>query len=90
MGGLIVGKRLKASESCRGWHRLYFSDPKNYASEQLAESLLSLKRVKTVNLTENKGVFLARIRFFKGEEPEDAAAYISKSLGEDYGTVIEG
>ena len=52
--------------------------------------MLSLKQVKVVNLTENKGVFLARVRFFEGEEPEDAAAYISKSPGMDYGTVVEG
>jgi hypothetical protein len=68
---------------------LYFGDPKSYASEDLADRLLSLKRVKAVHLTERKGAFLAKVRFFGSKEPEDAAAYVSKGLGNDYGTVVE-
>jgi len=86
----LGGKRSKVSASRAVWHRLHFGDPKSYASENLAERLLSLKRVKAVSLTESKGVFLAKVKFFKGAEPEDAAEYVSKSLGEDFGTVIEG
>ena len=83
-------KKSKVSASRAFWHRLYFGGQKSCDSAGLADRLLSLKRVKAVSLTENKGVFLAKVRFFKGEEPEDAAAYVSKSLGGDYGTVIEG
>ena len=84
------GKVTSVSASHAVWHRFYFGNPKSCVSERLADRLLALKRVKAVNLMENKGVFLAKVKFFVGAEPKDATAYISKGLDGDYGTVIEG
>ncbi len=84
------GKITRVSASHAVWHRLYFGNSKSGVSERLAERLLALKRVKAVNLMENKGVFLAKVKFFVGAEPKDAAAYISKGLDGEYGKVIEG
>ena len=82
--------KSKVSVSRAKWHRLRFSDPKSYESTGLLERLLSLGGVKAVHLTSEKGVFLAKVRFLDGEEPDDAAAYVSESLGGSYGTVTEG
>ena len=41
-----------------------------------------------VNLMENNGCS-AKVKFFVGAEPKDAAAYISRGLDGEYGKVIE-
>lgn len=85
-----MGIKPKVSVSRARWHRLRFSDPKSYESTGLIERLLSLRGVKAVHLTSEKGVFLAKVKFLDGKEPKDAADYISERLGGSYGAVTEG
>ncbi len=70
------------------YHRFYFRKPKeDVGPEELVETLTELEAVREVLVRDHDNGYVARIRFFNGEEPEDARDYLSCHLNERFGKI---
>jgi hypothetical protein len=69
-------------------HRLYFKDPgANVGPEELVERLTELEAVKEVLVRDHSEGYVAWIRFFENEEPDDIEDYLAGHLSERFGKV---
>ncbi|MEM3841071.1 MAG: hypothetical protein QXN59_00015 [Candidatus Micrarchaeaceae archaeon] len=88
MGG--KNKRNGFVEIRRGkkFYNFYFlKPPVNSEMEGLGDSLIAMKEVEEVFLTDGDFGYIVKARFNEGNEPSDVERFIQKRLGNRYGRV---